>query len=169
MTVAIVPIEMRHIESLSECVAEVARERRYLAIIEGFALDQTAAWIAADRVRGNPFLVALDQERVVGWCEVRRDLLPGRAHTGLLGMGLLAGYRGQGLGRRLLDQALQAARERGFERIELLVRSPNARAINLYLRAGFLEEGRKRDAVRLDDGSEDEVLMALHVREGGRA
>jgi hypothetical protein len=35
----------------------------------------------------------------------------------------------------------------------------------LYSQVGFQEEGRKRDAVRLDDGSEDEVLMALHLRE----
>jgi ribosomal protein S18 acetylase RimI-like enzyme len=165
MTVAIVPIEMRHIESLNDCVAELARERRFLSIVEGFTLDQTAGWIAADRLRGNPFLVTLDQDRVVGWCEVRRDLLPGRAHTGLLGMGLRAPYRGRGLGRQLIEQALRQARERGFERIELLVRSPNARAIRLYSQMGFQEEGRKRDAVRLDDGSEDEVLMALHLRE----
>jgi ribosomal protein S18 acetylase RimI-like enzyme len=164
MTVTIVPIEMRHIESLSECVAEVARERRFLSIVDGFTLDQSAAWIAIDRVRGNPFLVALDQDRVVGWCEVRRDLLPGRSHTGMLGMGLRAPYRGQGLGRQLIERALQAARERGFERIELMVRSPNVPAIRLYAQLGFQEEGRKRDAVRLDEGSEDEVLMALHLR-----
>ena len=163
MTVEIVPIELRHVESLSDCVAEVARERRFLSIVDGFTLDQSAAWVAVDRLRGNPFLVALDQDRVIGWCEVRRDLLPGRAHTGLLGMGLRAPYRGRGLGRRLLDQALLTAREKGFERIELMVRSPNERAIHLYSRIGFQEEGRKRDAVRLDQGSEDEVLMALHL------
>jgi len=165
MTVTIVPIEMRHIESLNECVGEVARERRFLSIVEGFSLEQSAGWVAVNRLRGNPFLVVLDQDRVAGWCEVRRDLLPGRAHTGLLGMGLRAPYRGKGLGRRLIDGALQAARERGFERIELWVRSPNERAMRLYARAGFQEEGRKRDAVRLDDVSEDEVLMALHLKE----
>jgi ribosomal protein S18 acetylase RimI-like enzyme len=164
MTAAIVPAEMRHIESLSDCVAEVARERRFLSIVEGFTLDQCAAWVAVDRLRANPFLVALDQERVVGWCEVRRDLLPGRAHSGLLGMGLRAPYRGRGLGRQLLDAALRLARERGFERIELLVRSANDAAIRLYARAGFQEEGRKRDALRLDGRSEDELLMALHLR-----
>jgi len=164
MTVTIVPIEMRHIESLNECVAEVARERRFLSIVDGFTLDQSSAWVATDRLRGNPFLVALDQDRVVGWCEVRRDVLPGRAHTGMLGMALRRPYRGQGLGRQLIERALQAARERGFERIELMVRSPNVHAMRLYSRVGFQEEGRKRDAVRLDDGSEDEVLMALHLR-----
>lgn len=167
MRVSIVPIDMRHIEGLHECVAEVARERRFLSIVEGFTLDQSAAWVAADRVRGNPFLVALDQDRVVGWCEVRRDMLPGRAHTGMLGMGLKAPYRGKGVGRQLIEQALRAARECGFERIELLVRSPNVHAIRLYSQVGFQEEGRKRDAVRLDDGSEDEVMMALHLKENG--
>jgi ribosomal protein S18 acetylase RimI-like enzyme len=165
MTVTIVPIELRHIESLNDCVAEVARERRFLSIVEGFTLDQSAAWVAANHLRGNPFLAAMDQDQVVGWCEVRRDVLPGRAHSGLLGMGLRGAYRGQGLGRRLIEHTLHAARDRGFERIELMVRSPNARAIRLYAAVGFQEEGRKRDAVRLDDGSEDEVLMALHLQE----
>jgi ribosomal protein S18 acetylase RimI-like enzyme len=168
MTLAIAPIELRHIESLNDCVAEVARERRFLSIVEGFTLDQSAAWVAVNRLRDNPFLVALDEDRVVGWCEVRRDVLPGRAHSGLLGMGLLGTYRGRGLGRRLLDQALKYARDRNFERIELMVRSPNARAIRLYTDVGFHEEGRKRDAVRLDAGSEDEVLMALNLRENHR-
>ncbi len=165
MTVTVVPVEMRHVESLNECVAAVARERRYLSIVEGFTLDQSAAWVAVDRLRGNPFLVALDRDQVVGWCEVRRDILPGRAHAGMLGMGLLPPYRGLGLGRRMLELALREARERGFERIELLVRSPNERAIRLYAKAGFAQEGCKRDALRLDDGSEDELLMALHLRE----
>jgi len=165
MTVAVVPIELRHVEGLNECVDEVARERRFLSIVEGFSLDQTAAWVAANRLRNNPFLAAVDEERLVGWCEVRRDTLPGRAHTGMLGMGLREPYRGRGLGRQLIDQALERACALGFERIELMVRSPNARAMRLYASAGFTEEGRKRDAVRLDHGSEDEVLMALHMQE----
>jgi ribosomal protein S18 acetylase RimI-like enzyme len=166
VTLAVVPIEMRHIEGLCACVDEVARERRWLSIVEGFALDQTAAWVAVNRQRGNPFVVALDDDRVAGWCEVRRDVLPGRNHCGLLGMGLRAPFRGQGLGRRLIERGLREARERGFERIELMVRSPNAHALSLYRSVGFEEEGRKRDALRLDDGPEDEILMALHY--GGR-
>jgi len=168
MTSTIAPIELRHIDGLNDCVDEVARERRYLSIVEGFTLDQTAAWVAANQLRNNPFLAVLDDDRVVGWCEVRRDILPGRAHTGLLGMGLRAPYRGKGLGRRLLEQALKHARSLAFERIELMVRSPNVRAMRLYAAVGFQEEGRKRDAVRLDEGSEDEVLMALHLKETSR-
>jgi RimJ/RimL family protein N-acetyltransferase len=168
MSEAIVPIQLRHIEGLNDCVDEVARERRYLSIVEGFTLDQTASWVAANQLRNNPFLAVVDGDRFVGWCEVRRDVLPGRAHTGLLGMGLRAPYRGRGLGRRLLDRTLTCARGLLFERIELMVRSPNARAMRLYAAAGFEVEGRKRDAVRLDGVSEDEILMALHLGEKSR-
>ena len=161
MTLEIVPIELRHIESFGDCVGEVARERRYLAIVEAFPPEQNALWVAANRARGNPLHVALDADRVVGWCEVRRETLPGREHCGVLGIGVRAAYRRAGLGRRLMDLTLADAWRRRFERVELWVRSPNAVAMHLYEQAGFVEEGRRRDAIRLDDGPEDEVLMAV--------
>jgi len=161
MTYPVLPIELRHIESFGDCVGEVARERRYLAIVDAFPAEQNALWVAANRARDNPLYVALDGERVIGWCEVRRESLPGREHSGTLGIGVRARYRGAGLGRRLIDAGLGAAWQRGFARIELWVRSPNSAAIHLYEKVGFVEEGRRRDAVRLDGGSEDELLMAI--------
>jgi ribosomal protein S18 acetylase RimI-like enzyme len=161
MSHPVVPIELRHIESFGDCVGEVARERRYLAIVDAFPAEQTALWVAVNRARGNPLFVALDAERVIGWCEVRREQLPGREHSGVLGVGVRAPFRGAGLGRRLMQAALAAAWQRGFSRIELWVRSPNATAIALYQKMGFIEEGRRRDAIRLDFGPEDELLMAV--------
>ena len=169
MNYPIVPVEMRHIESFGDCVGEVARERRYLAIVDGFPAEQNAMWVAVNRARGNPLYVALDGERVVGWCEVRRDALPGREHSGALGVGVRAPYRSRGLGRQLMEIAIAEAWRRGFARIELWVRSPNTVAIGLYARLGFVEEGRRRDAVRLDAGPEDEVLMALFAPQAAQA
>jgi ribosomal protein S18 acetylase RimI-like enzyme len=163
MTYPVLPIELRHIDSFGDCVGEVARERRYLAIVDAFPPEQNALWVAVNRARGNPLFVALEAERVIGWCEVRRELLPGREHCGVLGVGVRAPFRGAGLGRRLMETAIATSWQRGFTRIELWVRSPNAAAIGLYVRLGFEEEGRRRDAVRLDDGPEDELLMALHA------
>jgi ribosomal protein S18 acetylase RimI-like enzyme len=162
-TLPIAPIELRHMESFGDCVGEVARERRFLAIVDGFPPEQVAVWVAANRARGNPLHVALDGERVVGWCEIRREALPGREHGGVLGIGVRAAYRRQGLGRRLMLAALTEAQARGFERVELWVRAPNVAAIALYTTFGFVVEGRRRDAVRLDAGPEDELLMARHA------
>ena len=161
MTYPVVPIELRHIESFGDCVGEVARERRFLAIVEGFAPEQNAQWVAVNRALGNPLYVALDGERVIGWCEIRRESLPGREHSAALGIGVRAAYRRMGIGRRLIDAAIADAWRRGLTRIELWVRAPNTAAIHLYEKVGFVLEGCRRDAVRLDGGCEDELLMAL--------
>lgn len=161
MTYPVVPIELRHIESFGDCVGEVARERRFLAIVDGFSPEQNAQWVALNRSLGNPLYVALDAERVIGWCEIRRESLPGREHSASLGIGVRAAYRRMGLGRRLIDAAIADAWRRGLKRIELWVRAPNTAAIHLYKKVGFVQEGCRRDAVRLDAGSEDELLMAL--------
>ena len=46
-------------------------------------------------------------------------------------------YRGQGLGRRLLEHAVREARERGFKEMGLKTASVLVEAISLYKRAGF--------------------------------
>lgn len=58
--------------------------------------------------------------------------------------------RGRGLGRRLLDDLIAAARDRGFARIELETASNLETAIALYRRAGFLETAGPKHSSRCD-------------------
>lgn len=76
-------------------------------------------------------------------------------------MGLLPQYRRQGLGRQLATKAIQAAHHVGIERVELEVFASNETAIALYRGLGFMTEGIKRRARKLDGKYEDNVLMAL--------
>ena len=52
--------------------------------------------------------------------------------------------RGRGVGARLLDEVLEAARERGVSAAYLEVRDSNAPARSLYRSRGFVEVGRRR-------------------------
>jgi ribosomal protein S18 acetylase RimI-like enzyme len=81
-------------------------------------------------------------------------------------MGLLPDYRERGLGRRLVAEALRAARQAGIERVELEVFASNERAIAFYRALGFVTEGVKRRARKLDGQYDDNVFMAL-VGKGG--
>jgi ribosomal protein S18 acetylase RimI-like enzyme len=64
------------------------------------------------------------------------------------------GFRNQGVGEALMrDLMVWAQQAPRVEKIELLVRATNARAIHLYSKLGFVEEGRFRNRVRLPDGS----------------
>ena len=85
--------------------------------------------------------------------------LPGEAE--LLNITVAPEFRGNGLGRRLLDQVCVEAQACGAERLFLEVRASNTPAHTLYLRNGFIEVGLRRAYYALPEGGrEDAVLMA---------
>ena len=160
-SVEIVPIAQDHIESFHRALDFVARERRYLSFLEAPPLESTRAFILNNIKQGYPQLVAVSAGEVVGWCDIIPNQRPIHAHGGVLGMGLLPEFRGQGLGDRLIRQTLAAARVFGLSRVELSVRESNAGAIALYKRVGFEIEGLQRNATRVEGVYENVVLMAI--------
>jgi ribosomal protein S18 acetylase RimI-like enzyme len=159
--VAVVPISLERIESYHRALDIVAREKRYLTILEAFPLPQTREFVLGLMRKGDPQFVAVADGEVVGWCDIRRLPFPSQAHRGILGVGVVPAYRGRGLGRRLLAETLAQAARAGFVRIELDVRADNGRAIALYEEAGFVTEGVIRDAVCVDGAYCDAILMAI--------
>jgi ribosomal protein S18 acetylase RimI-like enzyme len=159
--VVIRPIVLGDIEQFHRVTGSVMRERCYLAFVEGFAIDEAAAFIARNLRLGNPQLVADDAGQLVGWCDIRRETIPVYAHAGHLGMGLLPAYRGRGIGERLLRAAIDAARAAGFERVELTVYARNVRALALYRKVGFAHEGTRVRGKKLDGEYDDVHFMGL--------
>jgi putative acetyltransferase len=166
-TLAIVPIADQHIESFRATLDVVARERRYLAMVEAPPLERVRQFVGDGIAQGVSQVVALDGGQVVGWC----DVFPHWAHTvqhrGTLGMGLLPAWRGQGLGRRLIEAAIARAWGRGLTRVELEVRVDNAPAIRLYERVGFRHEGLRRHGIRVDGAYVDVHAMGLLAPQAG--
>jgi RimJ/RimL family protein N-acetyltransferase len=159
--VRVVPIAERHIAGFRAAVDSVAREKRYLAMLRGFPLKGTRQFVRANIKNRNPHFVALDGPNVVGWCDILRVERHAMAHSGVLGIGLVKGYREKGIGRALIDAALARARKTGFTRVELTVREDNLRGIRLYRKVGFVPEGRKRNAFRVDGRYYDLLTMAV--------
>jgi len=162
--VRIEPMRLDHVEGYRRALDVVARERKYLTMLEAQSEPDTLRFVKSNLENGNPMLVALAGREVVGWCDVRREFFPSRAHRGTLGMGLLPEWRGRGLGQRLLEATLGEARRSGFKRIELDVHADNQRAIGLYEKAGFVREGLLRNASLIDGVFRDAILMAIVER-----
>jgi RimJ/RimL family protein N-acetyltransferase len=160
-TVEIGPITESHIESFHGTLDVVARERRYLAFLEAPPLESTRAFILSHIRQGQPQFVATVREQVVGWCDVTPKTRPIYAHCGVLGMGLLPEFRGQGLGGRLIRRTLEAARAFPLTRVELTVREHNRNAIALYEKVGFVVEGLQRNGALVDGRYEDIIEMAI--------
>ena len=162
--VRIEPMMLDHVEGYRRALDVVARERKYLTMLEAQPEPDTLRFVKSNLENGNPMMVALAGDKVIGWCDVRREFFPSRAHRGTLCIGLLPEWRGRGVGRRLLEATLAQARRSGFKRIELDVHADNPRAIALYEKAGFVREGVVRDASLIDSVFRDAILMAIVER-----
>lgn len=161
--VRIVPITEAYIKSYHDCLDSVARERRYLAFIEAPPLESTREFVRSNIARDIPQFVALNGEDVIGWCDISPMRFEGFTHSGRLGMGVHASFRRLGIGTRLIEQTISKAKEKGLERIELEVLASNTPALKLYEKMGFVVEGIKRKARKLDGSYDDLVEMVLFI------
>ena len=74
------------------------------------------------------------------------------AHRCEIAIALYQEYCGAGIGKMMMETALQAAKEMGYEQAELEVISDNVNAIALYEKMGFKKYGTFPNSVKYSDG-----------------
>lgn len=111
------------------------------------------------------YLVAEREGKVVGHLLLDPLPLAQNAHVVSLNIVVHPGATDAGIGRALLGEAIEWARRNpAVEKIELRVRSGNARALHLYESFGFVAEGRLRRRLKLADRVYlDDIEMGLFV------
>jgi RimJ/RimL family protein N-acetyltransferase len=124
-------------------------ERRYLRSLRR---SRDAAVFVAETPRG-----------IVGRLSVGRDPHPASAHVADLGLMVAKSHRRQGIGRALLERAVDWARRADVSKLELHVFPHNEPALQLYEAFGFRREGYRERHYRRDGGLVDAVLMAYEV------
>lgn len=86
-------------------------------------------------------------------------------HVRVLGMLVVKGYRGMGIGTKLIAYALDWAKsQKDLEKVVLGVFSNNRRAFLLYERFGFKVEGIKKKHYLIAGRHADEIDMALFLK-----
>lgn len=133
----------------TEAWRSAADERRYLRAVRRHA--------------DAAVFVAVDGDEVVGRLSVARDPHPSSRHVADLGLFVAASHRRRGIGRALLEQAVDWSRDVGVRKLELHVFPWNEPAIGLYEAFGFEREGYRRGHYRREDEYVDAILMALAV------
>jgi RimJ/RimL family protein N-acetyltransferase len=161
MNYTIVPTAEPHFSGLFAAIDTVARERKYLAFLQAPAQEKSFAFYRNIVENDLCQFVALEEDKVVGWCDILPISSESRAHIGILGIGLVPHARHRGLGAKLLQAAIAKAWAKGMTRIELSVRAGNTTAKALYERFGFEVEGVGRKAYLVGGKYEDAYVMAL--------
>jgi ribosomal protein S18 acetylase RimI-like enzyme len=157
----IIPIADEYIEGFCAAVDAVAREGKYLAFLKGPSLEMARNFVVENIQDNWPHYIATLNNKVIGWCDISSLHRHVHAHVGSLGIGVLASYRGKGIGRALMMSALKAAQAKGLTRVELTVRENNKNAIALYKKLGFKAEGYHPKAIKINGIYENQMSMAL--------
>ena len=117
-------------------------------------------WFAERLAHGAVILGAFRGGELAGIVGFVREVGPKRQHKGMLvGMYVRQAARGAGVGRLLIEAALALAAQ-SVERVQLVVVKGNEPACRLYRRAGFVEYGLEKHALKIDGRYYDDILMA---------
>lgn len=142
------------------CAIRQATRADLLAVfrIEKQSFPQSWPYAAFEEFLDEPgFLIAETDEGIAGY--VVADTVPngGRSLGHVKDIAVHPEMRGRGLGRRLLECALDAMRAQQASRVKLEVRESNEPALSLYREFGFR---RQRTLPRYyDDGENAYVLV----------
>ena len=127
----------------------------------------SAAWeakVADVLARGWPFLVAEDAGEVIGFAYATqfRDR-PGYRFTCEDSIYLDPASTGKGIGSKLLEQVIAAARAFGFEQMIAVVGGGEPASVGLHRAFGFEERGRMRDVGTKFGRKFDTVYLQLKL------
>ncbi|WP_196138946.1 GNAT family N-acetyltransferase [Aliikangiella sp. G2MR2-5] len=110
------------------------------------------------------WLATSDDDEIIGHVDLRAYSEPNSEHRVLLGMGVKRDHRGKGLGKALMEFAIDWARSCDFlEWLDLYVISTNLPALKLYRNLGFKELCTVEDRFRVDGKSYGYTMMTLAV------
>jgi ribosomal protein S18 acetylase RimI-like enzyme len=121
-----------------------------------------------ERTRPDDVLVAEVDGVVAGYAKLGRSItLPSHQHVlELNGLSVDPNRRRLGVGRQLIEAAVEEARNRGARKLSLRVLGGNTGARRLYEACGFVVEGILRDEFLLQGRYVDDVLMARQLESG---
>ena len=126
--------------------------------------------VALARQPGSAFLVDSIGKKNLGFIHVEPRGPSKLRHTAELTMGVCPEARGLGIGRELLDAALEKLRAEGIiEILYLTVRADNIAAIRLYERCGFEKLALLERDTQIGDTYRDGVLMRRFIEKAEQA
>lgn len=152
--------------AFSDLLVNLARESDYTLLTDWEY--QAGAESQADRTRhiiesdSQQLILAEVESDLAGFVAVTQGIFQRNTHVGSLMIGVRVVHHGRGIGSELMQSALDWCARRNIERLELTVAENNRGAIALYHKYGFVQEGLKKDAYRVDGVPVNELMMARY-------
>lgn len=165
MTITIRKAEVKDAYVILTASQEIAKIPGYFCSLPNELSKQDIVKRIKTLSENGLYIVAELDGKIIGHAFLQPLHLKSICHVGQLTIGVHQGWQEKGIGTLLIQKLIEWARQsKSIEKIELNVRSTNSRAIALYKKMGFVEEGRLKNRIKIDTGHYlDDILMALDV------
>jgi putative acetyltransferase len=157
------PEDLRDLHAIFTCKGVLP----WVTTLPSLTLEQLGKRLAGGGGQDVHHLVGALGGRVVGSARLKVWSEPRFRHSGTLAIAVHDDYQGRGVGVALLRAELDLAdRFLALRRIQLEVDVDNPRAIAVYEKVGFVQEGRLR-CFKIRDGKPVDSIVMARVRESG--
>lgn len=113
---------------------------------------------------GKCILVAEIDNQLVGTIDFWNGHRAKIAHTGEFGLGVHPSFRNKGIGHLLLEKLLDWTTQNPLiEKVKLGVFASNKRAIHLYKKMGFMEEGRRIAEIKTAEDNYIDIIEMYKI------
>ena len=149
--------------AIIDTVRSNANERSYV-LMEQYGKDSASEreYINGLDSTRSLLIVASAGDEVVGCLaalQADAGMRPETAHILHIGLHLKEKFRGLGIGANLLNYSVEWAAEQGYKKIEANIFTTNQRSLSMFKKAGFVEEGVRKNRIRMGRDFISEVLM----------
>ena len=113
-----------------------------------------------NRGKNQYWYVAEENGKVIGLGILMNHGNLRKKHVGVITLMVNSNYQNKGVGSLLMDKLINLSESLNIIRLELCVFRDNYKAINLYKKFGFKEEGIKVKSALKNGEYADEIMMA---------
>jgi len=142
----------------------ICEERIYTAVNRPFTPEQVSSYIQSLSDREGIF-IAIINDLIIGFqsLDMWAKYTDSFDHVGAIGTFLLPKWRGMKISTQLANYTFEFARENGYEKLIIYIRSGNKNAQEFYQNLGFITKGVLTKQLKIDGKYEDEIFMELFL------
>ncbi|MGD1713962.1 GNAT family N-acetyltransferase [Hydrocoleum sp. CS-953] len=137
------------------------------ADLELISVESRISWYQEHSPDSRPILVVELDDQVIGWLSFQSFYgRPAYKATAEVSIYVSPEYKGQGIGKKLLSEAIYRSPQLGIKTLLGFIFAHNIPSLNLFDKFGFERWGYLPKVADLDGIKRDLVIVGLHLEEG---
>ena len=134
--------------------------------LELISVDSRISWYQEHSPDSRPILVVEIDNKVIGWLSFQSFYdKPAYNATVKISIYVAPEYKGQGIGKKLLSEAIDRSPQLGIKTLLGFICAHNIPSLNLFDKFGFQRWGYLPKVADLDETRRDLVIVGLHLEE----